>query len=135
MLAARLCLVTAGAPLLSGFGRRPRPQRPKVPPMLIRATKTGTAKDGSARLSHRLVENQRSDGKVRQSTLLNLGRHFTIERAFWPLMRETPRSRAIERSDSPAPRCLLRIFAIVSTTPTLCAEQGGLGSYHFGSIR
>ena len=54
--------------------------------MFIRATRTGTARDGSARLSHRLVENQRRDGKVRQSTLLNLGRHFAIERDAWPLL-------------------------------------------------
>ncbi len=56
--------------------------------MFIRATKTGTAKDGSARLSHRLVENQRQNGKVRQTTLLNLGRHFAIEREAWPLLCE-----------------------------------------------
>lgn len=59
--------------------------------MFIRATKTGTAKDGSARLSHRLVENQRRDGKVRQTTLLNLGRHFAIERQAWPLLCERVR--------------------------------------------
>lgn len=56
--------------------------------MFIRATRTGTARDGSARLSHRLVENQRQDGKVRQTTLLNLGRHFSIEREAWPLLCE-----------------------------------------------
>ena len=56
--------------------------------MFIRATRTGTARDGSARLSHRLVENQRQDGKVRQTTLLNLGRHFSIERQAWSLLCE-----------------------------------------------
>ncbi len=54
--------------------------------MFIRATKTGTARDGSARLSQRLVETRREDGKVRQITLLNLGRHFAIERQAWPLL-------------------------------------------------
>lgn len=56
--------------------------------MFIRATRTGTSKDGSPRLSHRLVENQRQDAKVRQRTLLNLGRHFAIERQAWPLLCE-----------------------------------------------
>ena len=56
--------------------------------MFVRATRTGTARDGSARLSHRLVESQRHDGKVRQRTLLNLGRHFAIERQAWPLLCE-----------------------------------------------
>ena len=56
--------------------------------MFIRATRTGTAKDGSPRLSHRLVENRREDGRVRQTTLLNLGRHFAIKRESWPLLCE-----------------------------------------------
>ena len=56
--------------------------------MFIRATRTGTASDGSPRLTHRLVENQRRDGKVRQITLLNLGRHFSIDRKAWPLLCE-----------------------------------------------
>ena len=56
--------------------------------MFIRATRTGTASDGSPRLTHRLVENQRRDGKVRQTTLLNLGRHFSIDRDAWPLLCE-----------------------------------------------
>ena len=56
--------------------------------MFIRATRTGTASDGSPRLTHRLVENQRRDGKVRQTTLLNLGRHFSIDRKAWPLLCE-----------------------------------------------
>lgn len=56
--------------------------------MFIRVTRTGTARDGSARLSHRLVENQRHGAKVRQTTLLNLGRHFAIERDAWPLLCE-----------------------------------------------
>ena len=58
--------------------------------MFIRATRTGTARDGSPRLTHRLVENQRRDGKVRQTTLLNLtppsarffGRRFRVAPLF-----------------------------------------------------
>jgi len=37
--------------------------------MLIRATKTGTTKDGSPRMTHRLVENLRYGQSVKQKTL------------------------------------------------------------------
>ena len=37
------------------------------------------AKDGSAYTTHRLVRSERRGDKVRQRTLLNLGRHFEIE--------------------------------------------------------
>lgn len=54
--------------------------------MFIRKTKTGTATDGSARYSIRLVENDRINGKVKQRTLLNLGRHFSVEKKYWSLL-------------------------------------------------
>jgi|GEM_PF-1066508 len=37
--------------------------------MLIRATKTGTTKDGSPRMTHRLVENSRYGQSVKPMTL------------------------------------------------------------------
>ncbi len=37
--------------------------------MLIRATKTGTTKDGSPRMTHRLVENSRHGQSVKHMTL------------------------------------------------------------------
>ena len=54
--------------------------------MFIRATKIGTTKNGSHRITHRLVENQRNGQKVKQKTLLNLGRHFAIAKTDWPLL-------------------------------------------------
>ena len=54
--------------------------------MFIRQTTTGSATDGTARITFRLVENRRIDGKVRQHTLLNLGRHFEIDHQDWPLL-------------------------------------------------
>ncbi len=54
--------------------------------MLIRATKSGTTKDGSPRITHHLVENQRHGSKVKQKTLLNLGRNFAIAKTDWPLL-------------------------------------------------
>ena len=50
--------------------------------MYIRATKTHT-KQGKPRYSHRLVRSDRVNGKVRQTTLLNLGVHFDIPREQW----------------------------------------------------
>ena len=54
--------------------------------MFIRETKTGSTTDGTARITLRLVESRRIDGKVRQHTLLNLGRHFAVDREDWPLL-------------------------------------------------
>ncbi len=54
--------------------------------MFIRKTKTGTAKDGTARYSVRLVQNERVNGQVKQRTLLNLGRHFSIDKQYWGLL-------------------------------------------------
>ena len=50
--------------------------------MYIRATKTH-AKKGETRHSYRLVRSDRIGGKVRQSTLLNLGVHFDTPREQW----------------------------------------------------
>src|SRR5699024_3456967 len=36
--------------------------------------------------TYRLVESQRIEGKVRQRTLLNLGAHFTIDKAHWGVL-------------------------------------------------
>ena len=52
--------------------------------MFIRATKTGTAPDGSPRITHRLVPSRRAGDTVRQETLLNLGRNFAVPREMWP---------------------------------------------------
>ena len=51
--------------------------------MFIRATKTHSAA-GRPGLSFRLVHSVRSGSKVRQTTLLNLGTQFPLERALWP---------------------------------------------------
>ena len=52
--------------------------------MFIRRTQTRRAKDGSTYTTCRLVRSERHGGKVRQRTLLNLGRHFEIEPDRWP---------------------------------------------------
>ncbi len=57
-----------------------------VPPMFIRRTQTRSLHSGQTYFTHRLVRSHRVSGKVRQQTLLNLGRHFSIPREDWPLL-------------------------------------------------
>ena len=54
--------------------------------MFIRRTQTRSTPSGQTYFTHRLVRSQRIAGKVRQLTLLNLGRHFAIPRHHWPLL-------------------------------------------------
>lgn len=52
--------------------------------MFIRQTKTSDATSGEPYLTCRLVSSERIGGKVRQHTLLNLGRNFLLPREQWP---------------------------------------------------
>ncbi len=52
---------------------------------IVRRTRT-RATDGAVYHTHRLVRSERDGGRVRQRTLLNLGRHFDVERDRWPLL-------------------------------------------------
>ena len=54
--------------------------------MFVRRTQTRRTEDGQPYYSHRLVHSERVGNTVRQRTLLNLGRHFDIPRAQWPLL-------------------------------------------------
>jgi transposase len=51
--------------------------------MYIRRTHTNNSSTGERYYTHRLVVNQRVDGKPRQMTLLNLGRHFAVDQDLW----------------------------------------------------
>ena len=51
--------------------------------MYIRCTTTRTKKTGETYKSFRLVESERIDGRVKQRTLLNLGRHFDVPKSQW----------------------------------------------------
>ncbi len=57
-----------------------------VSAMFIRRTQTRRTEDGKPYFSHRLVHAERLGSSVRQRTLLNLGRHFDIPQADWPLL-------------------------------------------------
>lgn len=52
--------------------------------MYIRQTKTSNSVTGEGYFTFRLVSSKRIDGKVRQQTLLNLGRNFALSKEEWP---------------------------------------------------
>ena len=52
--------------------------------MYIRRTSIKSRKDGTQYFTYRLVESQRIGAKVKQITLLNLGRNFSLPREQWP---------------------------------------------------
>lgn len=54
--------------------------------MFIRQTRTNNKASGESYITHRLVRSERIQGKVRQITVLNLGRHFPIKQDDWPLL-------------------------------------------------
>lgn len=54
--------------------------------MFIRRTRTNNSATGESYFTHRLVRGERVAGKVRQITLLNLGRHFSTRQEDWPLL-------------------------------------------------
>src|SRR5665647_1567048 len=51
--------------------------------MYIRRTHTNNSSTGERYYTFRLVASQRVDGKPRQMTLLNLGRHFAVDQDLW----------------------------------------------------
>jgi transposase len=54
--------------------------------MYIRRTKTKTLNQSEAYYTYRIVESMRLGQKVKQHTLLNLGKVFSIDPAHWPLL-------------------------------------------------
>ena len=54
--------------------------------MFIRRTQTRRTAGVGTYVTHRLVRSVRLGDTVRQHTLLNLGRHFDIPQAYWPLL-------------------------------------------------
>lgn len=54
--------------------------------MFIRCTTTKTNQSGETYKSFRLVETERVNGKVKQRTLINLGRFFDVPQAQWPFL-------------------------------------------------
>ena len=54
--------------------------------MYIRRTQTRSNATGEHYFTYRLVRSERIAGKVKQLTLLNLGRHFSVDQSLWPAL-------------------------------------------------
>ena len=54
--------------------------------MYIRRTQTRHSATGEAYYTQRLVQSVRVGSQVRQTTLLNLGRHFALAQEEWPAL-------------------------------------------------
>jgi hypothetical protein len=54
--------------------------------MFIRRTRTNNQATGEGYFTYRLVRGERVGGKVRQITVLNLGRNFAIKQEDWPIL-------------------------------------------------
>ena len=104
--------------------------------MFIRQTKTGASTEGEPYFTFRLVSSERIGGKVRQRTLLNLGRSFSLSREEWPrLCARIEQLLSGQMSLAPAPteiENLAQRYAaqLVAGRPT--AEQQGISpaEYH-----
>jgi transposase len=91
--------------------------------MYIRRTHTSNSATGERYSTHRLVQSERVGGRVRQLTLLNLGRHFALPQEEWPaLCARLEELRcgqgALLASSGPVEREAQRLFA------QLLARQG-----------
>ena len=97
--------------------------------MFIRTTPTRNSTTGETYITHRLVESRRVGGKVRQVTLLNLGRQFAVPRERWPEVcqriehllsgQQTLAPVAvIESVERAAQHCVARLIAEGMSTPT-----------------
>lgn len=99
--------------------------------MFIRQTKTRNSTTGEAYTTFRLVASERVKKQVRQRTLLNLGRHFSLEKEEWPSLCARieqilsgqgsllPQSRSLETL---AQRYAARL--VVNTPPVSARETG-----------
>jgi hypothetical protein len=54
--------------------------------MYIRRTQTRSTTTGESYTTYRLVRSMRTGDRVRQVTVLNLGRHFAVAQAHWPTL-------------------------------------------------
>ena len=75
--------------------------------MFIRRTTTRSMDSGVRYFSYRLVHSVQTGQKIQQKTLLNLGRHFTVEKEHWPLLckrvQDICKGVDVLLSDLPAP--------------------------------
>lgn len=106
--------------------------------MYIRRTQTRSNATGENYFTYRLVRSERIAGKVKQVTLLNPGRHFSVDQSIWPALcvrieelmtgqaslveADLPKSTALE-AERIAAQLLLHKASPVSL-PEIQAESG-----------
>ena len=104
--------------------------------MFIRQTRTSNKATGEGYVTYRLVRTERIGGKVRQITVLNLGRHFSIKSEDWPLLCSrleqllNPQALIMPLECSEAiERAAQRYHAqLVARAPTIASAEGAAGS-------
>ena len=110
--------------------------------MFIRQTKTSTSSSGKAYFTYRLVTSERIGKKVRQKTLLNLGRHFDLPREQWPqlclrldhiLTGQTTLFDTDEAIEKTAQHIYSQLMASSALNPS-CAEVTGFKEVDVDSI-
>ena len=105
--------------------------------MYIRQTKTRNSATGEAYCTFRLVASERTGTKVRQRTLLNLGKNFSLPKEQWPRLCARieqilsgqgsflPESASIEAQ---AQRYAARL--VVLSAPHTSGQEGAEAQYH-----
>jgi hypothetical protein len=98
--------------------------------MYIRRTHTSNSATGERYTTHRLVQSERVGGRVRQVTLLNLGRHFALPPEEWPALcarlDELRRGQgALLISAGPVEREAQRLFARLLARQGVAPQTGG----------
>src|SRR5215217_3884595 len=106
--------------------------------MFIRRTMTNSRKTDQAYYTYRLVEGVRTGSVVKQTTLLNLGSHFDIEQAHWPVLarridtllrgQEALELEALpEAVEAMAQRCAAQLIALRAIEKPGAAPAGEAG--------
>ena len=98
--------------------------------MYIRRTPTSNSATGERYTTHRLVQSERVGGRVRQVTLLNLGRHFALPPEEWPALcarlEELRRGQcALLAGSGPVEREAQRLFARLLAHQGVAPPTGG----------
>ena len=111
--------------------------------MFIRMTQTRNAASGETYVTHRLVESRRVGGKVRQVTLLNLGRHFAPAKEHWPelcarieqlLSGQSSLLTISESLERVAQHCVARLIAEGTGAPAAARSGAGTAAPSYAEV-
>ena len=104
--------------------------------MFIRRTQTRSSATGERYFTYRLVRAERIQNKVRQVTLVNLGRHFAVDQTLWPALCQriealtTGQSYLLEpdlpvSASAEAERIAAQLLARTSAASSLSVDASG----------